>query len=192
MFYLKLLTILKLCYKWCKCLLDRSNNESFSRGILSEESFERGKKRSIISLKICFIGWLYELIAIATSVFSTALNKIGFPNVYLPDVIIMFVVIPLVHLMNDEETKEIIYNGNWYHGIRHVFGGHIEPRLLPSSIPKLRQQSNQIATARKTVPRYRRYSFSTVISLKSLTLHKTLNLRQRSNSLRDPVMMQKQ
>ena len=105
----------------------RHDDHSFSRGVLSEEQYERGKKRSIISLKLCFIGWLYELTAVASAVLTPFIKAIGVPNVYLVDAVIMFVVIPLVHLMNDEGTKAIIYEQNWYQGMRHMLGLYNEP-----------------------------------------------------------------
>ena len=63
------------------------------------------------------------------------IRDVGVPNVYLPDAIIMFVVIPVVHLMNDEETKQVIYERNWYQGFRHMFGfqNQIEPQNPPGN-----------------------------------------------------------
>ena len=34
----------------------------------------------------------------------------------------MFVISPLVYLMNDEETKDIIANQNWYQGLKYMLG----------------------------------------------------------------------
>ena len=38
--------------------------------------------------------------------------------------IITFVIIPSVYLMNDEDTKKIIYKEGWYLGLRHMLGIH--------------------------------------------------------------------
>jgi hypothetical protein len=100
----------------------RDNDESYSRGVLSEESYFRGKKRSLISLQMCFMGWLYELLSIGSGLITPFLNKYGVPNLHFPDVILMFLVIPFLHLMNDEDTKTIIFEENWYQGIRHMLG----------------------------------------------------------------------
>lgn len=53
---------------------------------------------------------------------SPVLLELGVPNVHLFDAIIMFLVIPFLHLMNDEDTKAIIYEESWYQGLRNMFG----------------------------------------------------------------------
>jgi hypothetical protein len=100
----------------------RDNDESYSRGVLSEESYFRGKKRSLISLQMCFMGWLYELLSTVSTLITPFLHKHGIPNVHFIDAIIMFLVIPFLHLLNDEDTKGIIFRENWYQGIRHMLG----------------------------------------------------------------------
>ena len=40
----------------------------------------------------------------------------------------MDVIIPIVYLMNDEETKGIIAEEGWYQGIRHMMGIYIKVR----------------------------------------------------------------
>jgi hypothetical protein len=80
----------------------RSNDDSYSRGVLSEESYLRDKKRSLISLQICFMGWLFELFSIGSALITPFLHKHGIPNLHFPDAIIMFLVIPFLHLMNDK------------------------------------------------------------------------------------------
>ena len=71
---------------------------------------------------MCYMGWLYEFIANAFLVFIPTLHKFGVPNTYMVGNILMFVVIPVVHLMNDEVTKGIILEDNWYQGLRHMMG----------------------------------------------------------------------
>jgi hypothetical protein len=71
---------------------------------------------------MCFIGWLYELLSIGSAIITPIFNKHGIHNIHVIDAIIMFVVIPFLHLMNDEETKAIIVEENWYEGIRHMLG----------------------------------------------------------------------
>ena len=68
------------------------------------------------------MGWLYELLSIVSALVSPFLFKHGVSNIHYIDAIIMFLVIPFIHLMNDEDTKTIIYEENWYQGIRHMFG----------------------------------------------------------------------
>ena len=113
----------------------RSNDDSFARGVISERLYRKGNARSIVSLKMCFMGWLYELIASFMAILSPTLHKYGMPNTYMIDPILMFVVIPLVHLLNDEETKGIITEENWYQGLRYMMGIYNEPPH-PSTIPQ--------------------------------------------------------
>ena len=68
------------------------------------------------------MGWLYEILSIIFAILSPFLLKHGIPNGFFMDAIIMFLVIPLIHLMNDEDTKGIIYEESWYQGIRHMLG----------------------------------------------------------------------
>ena len=71
---------------------------------------------------MCCMAWLYELVATLTAATTPLLQKLEIPNLHYPDAIISFVVMPLVYLMNDEDTKTIILEENWYQGLRHVVG----------------------------------------------------------------------
>ena len=73
---------------------------------------------------MCCMGWMYEFVAILSGILTPFLHKLGIHNMYYPDAIVMFVVIPFVHLMNDEDTKIIILQRNWYQGLRHMLGMH--------------------------------------------------------------------
>ena len=112
----------------------RTNDNSYSRGVLSERSYARHKKRNLISLKMCFMAWIYELFSIASSLMTPFLQRLGIPNIHSVDAIVMFVVIPFCHLMNDEETKEIINEESWYEGIRHMLGIYVEKP--PQNVPR--------------------------------------------------------
>jgi hypothetical protein len=72
------------------------------------------------------MGWLYELFAILSALLTPFLQNLGIHNIHWIDAIVMFVVTPCCHLMNDEETKGIISDENWYEGIRHMLGIYIE------------------------------------------------------------------
>ena len=122
----------------------RSNDDSYSRGVLTERAYLRGKKRSIISLQMCFMGWLYELLAIVFTLLSPILTNLGIPNIHWIDAIVMFFAIPFCHLLNDEETKGIISEENWHEGLRHVLGIYIEkpPQNLPQALPQRPTQNS--------------------------------------------------
>ena len=103
-------------------LLSRSNDESFAKKLLSEASYERGENRRIVSLKMCVISWLLECVGLLSMASITLLHTLGLHNIHYPDCIIMNVIIPIVYLMNDEETKGIIAEEGWYQGIRYMLG----------------------------------------------------------------------
>ena len=71
---------------------------------------------------MCYMNWLYEFCATLVAILTPQLHRFGVPNLYFPDATLMFVVIPFVHLMNDEETKGIITEEGWYHGLMYVLG----------------------------------------------------------------------
>ena len=111
----------------CIFVISRSNKDSFVRGIVSENNYMKDKKRSIISLEICCMSWLYEFLAILSALLTPMLHEYGVPNLHLFDAVIMSIVIPLTHLLNDEDTKQVILEENWYQGIRHLLGIHVKP-----------------------------------------------------------------
>ena len=105
-------------------LFSRENRHSLVIGATSEDSFVRGEKRSLISLQMCFMGCIYEILASVAALLSALLGsqiqEFSIPNIHFPDVILMFVVIPFVHLLNDEDTKHIIFAHGWIQGIKYV------------------------------------------------------------------------
>ena len=109
----------------------RSNTDSYAKGVLSEANYEYGKKRSLVSMKMCSISWLIELVCslnvlvIAITVFGPLTSNSSWHTyVNYPDCICMFVIIPLVHLLNNEDTKGVIATDGWYQGLRHMLGIH--------------------------------------------------------------------
>ena len=103
-------------------LFVRSNKESYSRGAVSAAAYEKGKKRSLVSLKMCILSWLIELISSLFAISFGMLHNLGFHNLHYPDCIIVNIVIPMVHLINDEDTKGVILERGWYQGLRHMIG----------------------------------------------------------------------
>ena len=76
----------------------------------------------MISLKICFVGWLLELVGTAMTLLTPTLRSLGLSNLYYPDAIIMFVLIPLIHILNDDKTKGKIAENGWFAGLRFILG----------------------------------------------------------------------
>ena len=90
---------------------------------------------------MCFMGWLNELIAIVFACLTPVLHQFGIPNLHMIDCTMMFVLIPFLYLLNDEETNGIISDENWYQGIRYLLGIYIPQEKLevitqPDPIPK--------------------------------------------------------
>ena len=69
---------------------------------------------------------MVEMFAMATAILSgilgAQLQELSVPNIHFPDAIVMSVIIPSIHLLNQEETKGIIFESGWYQGFKHVFG----------------------------------------------------------------------
>ena len=61
--------------------------------------------------------------------FSPLLKHLGIGKLYYTDMVLYFIVIPCVHLMNNEDTKVVIRIGSWYQGIRHGLG--ISTTVIP-------------------------------------------------------------
>lgn len=135
----------------------RTNDNSYSRGVLSERSYASHKNRNLISLKMCFMAWVYELFSIASSLMTPLLQRLGIPNIHSVDAIIMFVVIPFCHLMNDEETKEIINEESWYEGIRHMLGIYVEkpPQNVPQAFVQPPQRNVNPSQHNNAIPQQR-------------------------------------
>ena len=103
--------------------------DSFSTGAVSEASFLRGEKRSLVSLQVCYTGWLLEYIAIASTAIAILLGlfDINIPNIHFLDAVITSIVIPFIHILNDEITKGIILEDGWIKGIGYELGMYIPP-----------------------------------------------------------------
>ena len=95
-------------------------------GAISADSFLRGERRSLISLQMCFMGCIYEILAMVAALLSALLGsqiqEFNIPNIHFPDVVLMFVVIPFIHLLNDEDTKGIIFDQGWIQCLKYVLG----------------------------------------------------------------------
>ena len=72
---------------------------------------------------MCTMGTIYELIAIAFFPLTPILHeKVSGPNITLVDAVLVSIFIPFLHLMNDDDTKGIVFEENWFQGIRYVLG----------------------------------------------------------------------
>ena len=121
--------------------------------VLPEDDVARNQKRSLISFQMCFTAWVYESVSFTFWALIPLFNYIGISNVYYLDVILSFVVIPSVYLMNNDDTKQIVLNENWYQGLRHMLG--IYTQILPIVTESSKQQqkaSGNTVTSNKSNP----------------------------------------
>ena len=99
------------------------NYESFTKGAISKKSYEHGNARRMVSLRVSFIGWLCELVGSVISLLTPKLLfTSGISPMYYSDTLIMFVFIPLVYFVNDEDVKGVIKERGWYQGLRYMIG----------------------------------------------------------------------
>ena len=103
-------------------ILFRDNDESYARGVLSYASYKLGKKRSLVSLRMCIIGWLVEVFGTLCHVLFIWLNDMGLGGMHHVEAVTMFIIIPSVYLMNDEDTKGVIIDEGWYQGLKYMLG----------------------------------------------------------------------
>ena len=68
------------------------------------------------------MAWVYESTGNICTIITPELHKLGMHGLHYPDAIMMFVLFPFLHLMNDEDTKTVITNENYYEGLRHMMG----------------------------------------------------------------------
>ena len=101
--------------------LFRSDDEKYSLRIINKEKHDYRSTRRVISLKICFIGWFLEVVGLISIAMAPNFYELGLSNPHYPNVIIMFIVIPFLHLMNDQDIKSAIYDHGWYYGIKQMF-----------------------------------------------------------------------
>ena len=88
------------------------------------------------SLSVCFLGWLLEVFLTVLIGLFTLLKEFGFEkDFYYPyfeffQAFFRAIVIPFVHLINEEETKTVITEENWYNGIKYALGLYRKPDVV--------------------------------------------------------------
>ena len=72
---------------------------------------------------MCIISWLIEIFGTLCHVlFIWLMNHKGVAGIHYIEAMTMFIVIPFVHLMNDEDTKGVIADEGWYAGLKYMLG----------------------------------------------------------------------
>ena len=96
------------------------------KGILPKDNHHYTEKRILLSFKICCIGLFCELVGGLITMAYPLLKMLWISNIYLADAVMVFVVVPMVHLLNDGKAKEIFVEGNYYKALRHMIGYNVE------------------------------------------------------------------
>ena len=94
-------------------------------------------------MKVCIITWLVEFFSTFSFVAYTSLKTFGYRKLHYPDCIITFLIIPAVYVINDEETRGVIADENWYRGFRHMLG--IRNEIIPAAVPESPPRRNDNA-----------------------------------------------
>ena len=110
-------SILSYLYKH---FLFRHDDENYSLDVINMGGYNNRTKRRMISLKICFVGWMFETLHIVFAIMAPQLLELGMPGPQYLNVIIMFLAIPLLHLINYDDIKSAIAENGWHHGIKHI------------------------------------------------------------------------
>ena len=103
------------------------------------------------------MGWIYEILAIVAALLSAkigyTIQEFNIPNIHFPDVILMFVIIPFIHLLNDEDTKHIIFEQGWIQGIKYVLGIYKDYKSIEdvASSGTIQNSREDINTKQRTI-----------------------------------------
>ena len=71
---------------------------------------------------MCFLGWAWELLGTMTFLIVPVQSYFGLTYLHCFDAMMTFILIPIVYITNDEETKRIISDQGWNMGMRHMMG----------------------------------------------------------------------
>ena len=99
----------------------RSSDESLSVGTISSQAYMKDKSRSLVSLKVCFLAWAWELLGTITYLIIPVIGPFGLSYLHCFDALLTFILLPIVYLANDEDTKTVIAEHGWYIGLRDMF-----------------------------------------------------------------------
>ena len=104
-----------------KCVY-RSDLDGLHKGVYNEDSYKSLERRRTTSIGVCFLGWLIELSLTILIGIWLLLNLGAYPYFEFFNAIVRAIVIPFVHVLNDEDTKTIMTEESWHQGIRQALG----------------------------------------------------------------------
>ena len=89
-------------------------------GTISLKAYQKDRRRSLVSLRVCFLGWAWESLGTITFLIVPLQSYLGLTYLHCFDALLTFILIPIVYLANDEETKAAIVENGWVMGIRQI------------------------------------------------------------------------
>ena len=114
---------------------NRSQNKSFLKTVLSEESRIKRRRINKVNIQITAIAWSIEFATglIACSLRAQAQNPDSSVEltvvIMLIDACLNFIIIPSIYLLNNENSKKRIIDEGW----SKILGGNIPQRRIPST-----------------------------------------------------------
>ena len=92
--------------------------------LLSKKSKARRRKLSDVNIKVTFIAWLMEFLALfVTAVIPTLFGhgQVAHAALQIFTHLFYFVLLPFCYLVNSSDTKNAIVDESWFHAIRGIF-----------------------------------------------------------------------
>ena len=102
----------------------RSDAENLFKRITSRKRHNELATRRMVSMNVCGIGLLCDFIGGIFRMLSPTLRMLGMNYSFLPeifDALMIFVVVPLAHLLNEEDTKTLLAEKKYNHAFKKVF-----------------------------------------------------------------------
>ena len=106
---------------------------------------------------------------VLSALLGAQIQEFNIPNVHFPYAIVMSIVIPSIHLLNEEYAKEMVFQSGWCQGIRYAIGRYTTP-----TVPSNAAHNNRIHVARnnlnmvKTDPRDRKLPSNSALNQTTL------------------------
>ena len=80
--------------------------------------------RRLVSMNVCGIGLFMEFVGGVFRMLNPVLRIIGVKYSFIPhllDAFMVFVVVPIIHLLNDEHTKTLLVKKDYYEALKTIF-----------------------------------------------------------------------
>ena len=92
--------------------------------MLSKKSKARRRKLNDVNIKVTFIAWLIEFLALFIAAAIPPVvgqGTVAHAAIQIVTHLFYFVLLPLCYLINDSDIKNAIVDGSWFQAIRGIF-----------------------------------------------------------------------